>query len=211
LPGGDAAIRRPYRTALAHLWAAGVDWDEDLPSVAAASPQERTIMAQQLERKVNTVPTSSSGRLFDAVSSLAGVRQEINYEAQAAIELETLVDEDVGKAYEFGLRETIDSAPLIRAVVADVRADVPSGVIAAKFHNGLAAMIRDVCVHLREKNNLNEVVLSGGVFQNVALLGRALPLLRKSGFTVYTHHLVPPNDGGLSLGQAVIAAVKARK
>jgi hydrogenase maturation protein HypF len=211
LPGGDAAIRRPYRTALAHLWAAGVDWDKDLPSVAAASPEERTILAQQLERRVNTVQTSSSGRLFDAVSSLAGVRQEINYEAQAAIELEALVEEDVKEAYEFAVEEAIDSAPLIRAVVSDVKSGVPSGVIAAKFHNGMAAMIRDVCVRLREESDLNEVVLSGGVFQNVALLERVLPLLRVSGFTVYTHHLVPPNDGGLSLGQAMIAAVKARR
>jgi hydrogenase maturation protein HypF len=209
LPGGDAAIRRPYRTALAHLWAAGVDWDEDLPSVAAASPEERTILVQQLERRVNTVQTSSSGRLFDAVSSLAGVRQEINYEAQAAIELETLVNEDVNEVYEFALEKAIDSAPLIRAVVSDVKSGVPSGVIAAKFHNGMAAMIHDVCVYVREESDLNEVVLSGGVFQNVALLERVLPLLRTSGFTVYTHHLVPPNDGGLSLGQAMIAAVKA--
>ena len=211
LPGGDAAIRRPYRTALAHMWAAGVDWNEDLPSVAAAPPEERTILAQQLERKVNTVQTSSSGRLFDAISSLAGVRQEINYEAQAAIELEALVEEDVKEAYEFAVGDVIDSAPLIRAVVADVRSEVPSGVIAAKFHNGVAAMIRDVCAHLREQSDLNEVVLSGGVFQNVALLKRVLSLLRASGFTVYTHHLVPPNDGGLSLGQAVIAAVKGRR
>jgi hydrogenase maturation protein HypF len=209
LPGGDAAILRPYRTALAHLWAAGVDWDEDLPSVAAASPEERTILVQQLERRVNTVQTSSSGRLFDAVSSLAGVRQEINYEAQAAIELETLVNEDVNEVYEFALEKAIDSAPLIRAVVSDVKSGVPSGVIAAKFHNGMAAMIHDVCVYVREESDLNEVVLSGGVFQNVALLERVLPLLRTSGFTVYTHHLVPPNDGGLSLGQAMIAAVKA--
>jgi hydrogenase maturation protein HypF len=139
------------------------------------------------------------------------VRQEINYEAQAAIELEALVEEDVKEAYEFAVEEAIDSAPLIRAVVSDVKSGVPSGVIAAKFHNGMAAMIRDVCVRLREESDLNEVVLSGGVFQNVALLERVLPLLRVSGFTVYTHHLVPPNDGGLSLGQAMIAAVKARR
>jgi hydrogenase maturation protein HypF len=211
LPGGDAAIRRPYRTALAHLWAAGVDWDQELPPVIAASPEERTILAQQLKREVNTVPTSSSGRLFDAISSLAGVRQEINYEAQAAIELETLVDKGVEGGYEFGLGEGIDSTPLIRAVAADVKSGVPPGVIAAKFHNGVATMIRDVCVHLREESDLNQVVLSGGVFQNVALLERVLPLLRASGFAVYTHHLVPPNDGGLSLGQAVIAAVKGRR
>jgi hydrogenase maturation protein HypF len=219
LPGGDAAIRRPYRIALAHLWAAGMAWDEDLPPVAAASPAERRVMTQQLERGVNTVPTSSSGRLFDAVSALAGIRQEINYEAQAAIELENLVESGENGAYTFDLmlsatRDTpdamqIDSAPVIHDVVGDVRADIPSTVIAAKFHNGMAAMIRDVCVRLRKENDLDEVALSGGVFQNLALLGRAVPLLRGAGFTVYTHHLVPPNDGGLSLGQAVIAAAKS--
>jgi hydrogenase maturation protein HypF len=214
LPGGDAAIRRPYRIALAHLYAAGVDWDEDLPSVQAAPADERRILLQQLERRVNTVPTSSSGRLFDAVSSLAGVRQEINYEAQAAIELEVLAKEGIEEAYTFEYSaeeadvQTIDATPLIRAVVADVQNNEPSGVIAAKFHNGLALMIRDTCVRLREETGLNEVALSGGVFQNVTLLTNVVPLLREAGFTVYTHRLVPPNDGGLSLGQAMIAAAK---
>jgi hydrogenase maturation protein HypF len=218
LPGGDAAIRRPYRIALAHLWAAGVPWDEDLPPVAAASPAERRIVAQQLEGGVNTVPTSSSGRLFDAVSALAGVRQKINYEAQAAIELEDLVEAGETAAYAFdlilpGTDDTqgaiqIDPGPVIRDVVGDVRAGIPPTVIAARFHNGLALMIRDVCVRLREESDLNEVALSGGVFQNITLLGCVLPLLREAGFTVYTHQLVPPNDGGLSLGQAMIAAAK---
>jgi len=209
LPGGDASIRRPYRIALAHLWAAGLDWDEILPPVQAASLEERTILAQQLDREVNTVPTSSSGRLFDAVSSLTGVRQEINYEAQAAIELESLVDDSVTDAYAFAQGREIDASPLIRDVVADVKSGVATGVIGAKFHNGLALMIRDTCILLRKATGLNEVALSGGVFQNVSLLERVLPLLRDADFAVYTHRLVPPNDGGLSLGQAVVAAVKA--
>jgi hydrogenase maturation protein HypF len=218
LPGGDAAIRRPYRIALAYLWAAGVAWDDDLPPVSAASPAERRVMARQLEQGVNTVPTSSSGRLFDAVSALAGVRQEINYEAQAAIELENLVEPRETDAYAFDLipsttRGTqdaiqIDSASVIRSVVHDVRVGIPAAVIASKFHNGLATMVRDVCIQLREANDLNEVALSGGVFQNTTLLRQVVPLLREAGFTVYMHQLVPPNDGGLSLGQAVIAAVK---
>ncbi len=206
LPGGDAAIRRPYRTALAHLWAAGIPWEEDLPPVAVVSSAERTVLARQLERELNIVPTSSIGRLFDAVSALAGVRQEINYEAQAAIELEMLVEEGAEEAYPFNLGEEIAPAPCIRAVVADVRAGMPAGVIAARFHNGLALMIRDVCRRLREETGLNEVVLSGGVFQNVTLLGKAVPLLREAGFTIHTHHLVPPNDACISLGQAVIAS-----
>ncbi len=209
LPGGDAAIRHPYRIALAHLWAAGEPWDEALASVRAASETEREILNRQLERQVNTVETSSSGRLFDAVSSLVGVRQEINYEAQAAIELEALVAPDTADAYGFGLGREIDCAPVIRAVVSDVKAGVPRAVIAARFHQGVAQMIDTVCVHVREKTGLNEVALSGGVFQNVTLLARVLPLLRARGFTIYTHHLVPPNDGGLSLGQAVIAAVRS--
>ncbi len=224
LPGGDGAIRRPYRIALAYLWAAGVPWDDDLPPVAAASAVERRVLARQLERELNSVPTSSTGRLFDAVSALAGVRQEVNYEAQAAIELEMLVRADEAGAYRFGITvpaprashlaprnsqfASIDTRPVIHAVVADVRAGVEPGVIAARFHNGLAAMTRDVCVLLRQETGLSEVALSGGVFQNVTLLDLVVPLLREAGFTVYTHRLVPPNDGGISLGQAMVAGVQ---
>ena len=213
LPGGDAAIRRPYRTALAHLWAAGVPWTEVLPPVSAAPSAERTVPAQQLERGLNTVPTSSIGRLFDAASALAGVCQEINYEAQAAIELETLVEEDITEAYPFDLgldlgKGELDPAPCIRAVVADVQAGVPANVIATKFHNGLVVMVRDVCLRLREETGLNEIALSGGVFQNVTLLRKAVPLLQEAGFTVYTHRLVPPNDACISLGQAMVASVR---
>jgi hydrogenase maturation protein HypF len=205
LPGADAAIRRPYRVALAHLREAGIPWDEGLPPVATASPGEREVLAQQLARQLNVVPTSSIGRLFDAVSALAGVRQEVNYEAQAAIELEMLVADGVDAAYAFDLAGAIDPSPVIRGVVADVRSGVPVSVVAAKFHNGLAQMIHDVCLWLRDETTIDEVILSGGVFQNVTLLERALPLLRDAGFTVYTHRLVPPNDGGISLGQAVVA------
>jgi hydrogenase maturation protein HypF len=198
--------------------------------VAAAPLAERTILAQQLERALNVVSTSSVGRLFDAVSALAGVRQEINYEAQAAIELENLVRGDETDAYSFKLvshaaRDTlhasrftfhvpritqIDPTPVVHAVVADVRAGVPAGVIATRFHNGLALMVRDVCLRLWEETGLDEVALSGGVFQNVTLLGKVVPILQEGGFTVYTHHLVPPNDGGISLGQAVVAIVESQ-
>jgi hydrogenase maturation protein HypF len=208
LPGGDAAIRRPYRTALAHLWAAGLAWDDELPAVAAAPLSERVILEQQLRREVGVIPTSSVGRLFDAVSALAGVCQEINYEAQAAIELEMLVAGSVesGEAYPFHLTdEEVDPAPCIGAVVADVRAGVPASLIAARFHQGLAHMIRDVCLLIRKETGLWDVAFSGGVFQNVTLLGMILPLLDEAGFTVYIHRLVPPNDACVSLGQAVVA------
>jgi hydrogenase maturation protein HypF len=211
LPGGDAAIRRPYRIALAHLHEAGIPWDEDLPPVQAAESSELEILARQLERGVNTVPTSSIGRLFDAVSALAGVRQEVNYEAQAAIELEMLVEDGVEGSYRFGVAEEIDPGPVLRAVIEDLRAGVSQDTIAAKFHTGLAEMVRDVCISLREETGLQGVALSGGVFQNLTLLSRTVPLLEAAGFQVYTHRLVPPNDGGISLGQAMVASAQWRE
>jgi hydrogenase maturation protein HypF len=223
LPGGDAAIRHPYRTALAHLWHALGSFDLDLPPVHAATTEERRILLRQLEGGLNAPPTSSIGRLFDAVAAIVGVRQSVNYEAQAAIELENLAAESIADTYLWDIQRmtndqrpttkepgrssqwVLDPAPLIRAVVADVQVGVPVPVIAAKFHNAMADLVRDVCVRLRRETGLNEVALSGGVWQNVTLLGKTLDRLAADNFVVYTHRLVPPNDGGLSLGQAVIA------
>ncbi|HEY4691446.1 MAG TPA: carbamoyltransferase HypF [Anaerolineae bacterium] len=214
LPGGDAATRHPYRVALSYLHQAGIEWTGDLAPVVAASPAERAAIARQIESGLNTLPTSSVGRLFDALSSIAGVRQSANYEGQAAIEFEALADAAERGEYEFEvIRRTeaagsnqfsVSAVPVIRAAVNDVRAGVPAPVISARFHNGLAAMLRDVCLALREERGLNEVALSGGVFQNVTLLKRVLDLLRAANFTVYTHRIVPPNDGGLALGQAMV-------
>jgi len=215
LPGGDAAVRRPYRVALACLWAAGIAWEEDLAPVQAASKEERSVLLRQLERSLGTVATSSMGRLFDAVSALAGVRQEVTYEAQAAMELEGMVDPGEEEGYPFRVDDRsdgpwlVDPWPAIRAVVADVRAGVPAGRIAARFHNGVAHMIAEVCLRAHRATGVDQVVLSGGVFQNVTLLGLVVPLLSRGGLTVWTHHRVPPNDGGISLGQAVVAAARA--
>jgi hydrogenase maturation protein HypF len=135
------------------------------------------------------------------------VRQEVNYEGQAAIEFEALADKSDEGVYSFEIesdRVKIDG--VIRAVVADVRSSVPTSLISARFHNGLAALVLNVCERIRSERGLQEVALSGGVWQNVTLLQKALDRLRAAGFTMYVHHLVPPNDGGLALGQAVIAA-----
>ncbi|RME45286.1 MAG: carbamoyltransferase HypF, partial [Caldilineae bacterium] len=209
LPGGDAAIKRPYRVALAHLWAAGVDWDERLSPVAACPPVERGVLRRQLETGFNTVPTSSMGRLFDAVASLAGVRQTITYEAQAAIEFEALLAAAAEGAYRFDLQSAqsdlqflIDPAPVIRQAAADARAGVPAPVIAARFHRAVADLILRVSLHVRRAAGLKRVALTGGVFQNVTLLALATNALRAEGFEVLTHRRVPPNDGGLALGQA---------
>ncbi|MBN1564079.1 MAG: carbamoyltransferase HypF [Anaerolineae bacterium] len=214
LPGGDAATQRPYRTALAHLWQAGIAWDDDLPPIKHADSQERTIIRQQIERKINAPLTSSMGRLFDATAALAGVLQVVTYEAQGAIQLEAQVDESESGSYIFDLLEPnnpqtpwlIDPAPVLRSVRDDLRGGVAVPVIAARFHNSVADMIRDMCIITRRTTGIKAAVLSGGVFQNATLYQKTIPRLEEIGMTVYTHHLVPPNDGGLALGQAAIAA-----
>lgn len=220
LPGGDAAIKRPYRTALAHLWAAGVPWEESLPPVAACPTVERGIIHRQLESGLNSVPTSSFGRLFDAVASLIGIRQTITYEAQAAIELEAIMAPAVTEQYEFGLTvprsptETtwqIEAGPVIQAIVSDLRATVPVAIISAKFHLAVAQVVLQIAQSLRERKILNQVALSGGVFQNITLLSLTSRLLRANKFVVLSHRLIPPNDGGLALGQAVVANFQHRQ
>ncbi|MEZ5426679.1 MAG: carbamoyltransferase HypF [Pyrinomonadaceae bacterium] len=209
LAGGDASIKRPYRVALSLLREAGVDWDERLDCVSFCSRTEQKILAKQLENDLNVVPTSSFGRLFDAVAALAGVRQQITYEAQAAIEFEAMLDEKAGQSYEFDLieRDTIliDWKNMIKAVAEDVLNAVPVPLISAGFHNAAAGLILKLSLMMREKFNLNRVALSGGCFQNVVLLRRAIRLLSDRDFEVFTHRKVPPNDGGLALGQAVVA------
>lgn len=220
LPGGDAAVHRPYRMALAHLRAAGLARTPDLPCVAACPPDELHVLERQLERGLNCVPTSSMGRLFDAVSSLAGVCHHAGYEAQAAIELEAAALEAsaAGPGYAFGLRVperpgagpvVADPAPLLTAVVADVRAGREPGLIAAGFHAGVTALVAELCALARERHGLDTVALTGGVFANTLLSSACARTLRASGFTVLRHGRVPPNDGGLSLGQLMVAAAAA--
>ncbi|WP_280352250.1 carbamoyltransferase HypF [Nocardia abscessus] len=205
LAGGDLAVRRPYRMALAHLRAAGIDWDEDIPAVAACPPAERSVLAHQFRTGLGCAPTSSMGRLFDAVSSLCGVRHVVDYEAQAAIELEGLsrAGAEGATAYRFPLADgdpaVIDPAPVLAAVVADVRAGAPASVVGARFHAALARLVLDLAVLYAAPATV--VALSGGVFQNALLLARSCALLRDNGFTVITHRRLPPNDGGLAFGQ----------
>jgi hydrogenase maturation protein HypF len=214
LPGGDTATLRPYRTALAHLWSAGIAWEHDLPPVQSADNQEQGIIRQQLEKRLNAPLTSSMGRLFDAVAALTGILQVVTYEAQAAIWLEAQSDPGETASYAFEIvrqdgdsaPRLIDPGPALRALVADYRNGVPAPRIAARFHNGVADMIRDICQVARDATGIKSVVLSGGVFQNATLHRLTVPRLEAAGFAVYTHRLVPPNDGGLALGQAAIAA-----
>ena len=211
LPGGDAAVRRPYRMAMAHLWAAGIPWNPDLPPVLAASPEERRVLLSQLEQSLNVVPTSSMGRLFDAVSALIGVRQEVTYEAQAAIELETVADSTDDDHYTFDVGDTvIDPAPVLISVIRDMEQGVPVGIVSMRFHRAVVNAIVRVAAALRDREGISTIGLSGGVFQNVTLTGLARRSLEEKGFRVLTHRLVPPNDGGLALGQAMVASARVR-
>jgi hydrogenase maturation protein HypF len=195
--------------SLAHLWAAGIAWDPDLAPVAACPPDERRALAHQLGTNLGCVPTSSMGRLFDAVSSLAGVRHIADYEAQAAIELEGLSrDSDCGdRTYAFGIDRSgetalIDPTPVLQAVVKDRRASVAAGVIGARFHCAVADLIVDLTIE--QGGARQTVALSGGVFQNALLLTLTLGKLRARGIQAMTHRRVPPNDGGIALGQLLI-------
>ena len=164
-----------------------------------------------LAHGVNTVETSSCGRLFDAVASLIGLRQETNFEGQAAIELESIAAEGVAESYPFALESAdVDFRPAIEHIVAGVRAGVPPPLIAARFHNAVAEAIVEVCRRIRAGEKLNRVCLSGGTFQNMKLLAHTLAGLRKLEFEVFIHTQVPPNDGGIALGQAVIATEALR-
>lgn len=211
LPGGDASTRRPARIACAYLLASDLTLAADLPPVAELGETEQRILQRQIERSINTPLTSSMGRLFDAVSSLLGICQTTTYEGQAAIELEAIVDPDESGLYPLSETDTgIDPAPLLAQIIADLRAGIPPARIAARFHNSVAQMIADVCQRLASETGITDVALSGGVFQNTTLLEKTVPLLEAAGLTVYTHRQVPPNDGGLALGQAVIAFVQSQ-
>ncbi len=199
LAGGDQAVKEPWRMALAHLWAAGLSWQEELAPVrAAANP---ALFARQLERSLNSVPTTSVGRLFDAVASLVGLRQQVDYEAQAAIELEALADRDAPGSYPFA--PPLDPTPALGALLEDLERDVPPSVISMRFHRGLPEAVVSACQSLAKPL---PVALSGGVFANVVLLELVVSGLEENGFHVLTHRLVPPNDGGLALGQLAIGA-----
>ncbi|WP_432840247.1 carbamoyltransferase HypF [Dactylosporangium sp. CA-092794] len=215
LPGGDAAVRNPCRTALAYLAAAGAGWDPDLPPVAACDPAELSVVRRQLA--TSAMRSSSMGRLFDAVASLLGVRQRIGYEAQAAIELEDLAGSGAGNPAAplppFGLTGDglLDHRPVIRGLIERVRAGADRAALAEAFHRAVADAVVAGATRAAEATGVRTVGLTGGVFQNVRLTRLCRDRLGAAGFAVLTHRLVPPNDGGLALGQAVVAGFVAAR
>ena len=218
MPGGDKAIRAPWRMALAHLLDAGA---ENAPLKARHLREEVGTIEKMLERRFNSPMTSSAGRLFDAVASLAGVRDCVSYEGQAAVELEWLATEvaaagaypfevvDAGSGSSTELMLVVDTRPLIAAVAEEAGKGVAAALIGRRFHTTLCDLIVTVCERLRDATGLGTVVLSGGVFLNALLTGEVHARLQGLGFRAYRHRRVPPNDGGLSLGQLAIAARQA--
>jgi len=213
MPGGDAAAREPYRMAISllHQLHGGELFDLPLPFLSAVPKDQQKLFLQILRKGINSPLTSSCGRLFDAVAAVLGIRNRMSYEGQAAIELEGEAEKGhCAVPYDFGMQNdgdgiVLDWLPLLQGVVEDQLAGRRRCDIAAAFHHTLALAAVAVCREIRSDSDLDRVVLSGGVFQNRLLSEELVILLEKDGFTVYTHRLVPPNDGGLALGQAIIA------
>jgi hydrogenase maturation protein HypF len=213
LPGGEAAIRAPVRLALAALVAA----EAPLAPLAALGARKLALLRALIERRVAAPRATGAGRWFDAVAALLGVRWEISYEGQAAIELEALAASGAHAPYDFAIdaREgapfEIRLAPTIRAIVDELRSGAPRAVIAARFHETMSRAIEAACARVRAETGLVTVALSGGCFQNRLLTERALALLSAAGFEALVHRRVPPNDGGVALGQAAVASARASR
>jgi hydrogenase maturation protein HypF len=210
LPGGDAAVRQPWRMALSYLRDTfGLQMPRDLECFRTVVEKQVELVDTMISRQIQTVQTSSCGRLFDAVAALVGLASEVTFEGQAAIALEMAAVSGIDGRYPFEIEDVepmiLDFRPMIEAIVTDISAGKQRGEIAARFHNTLSAAIVEMCCHIRRSSALDRVCLSGGTFQNLYLLNRTVVELRRRGFGVFLHAMVPANDGGISLGQAVIA------
>ena len=218
LPGGEKAIKEPWRVAASLLYRIyGHDMMKlEIDFIKLLDKDKWGIIQNMLEKKINTPLSSSVGRLFDVVSALTGVRRNVYYEGQAAIELEMKADPGESGEYEYGIKEYNEKQEilletLIKCIVSDIKAGVGVEKISARFHNTIARIALDMCIYMREVKGINSVALSGGVFQNIFLLQRIYDLLTRQDFSVYTHQRVPTNDGGIALGQTVIASEIMKK
>jgi hydrogenase maturation protein HypF len=216
LPGGDAAVAEPWRTAVAYLHAAvGPEWTNlDIPFVKRMDMRRARVVVQMIAGRVNTPFTTSAGRLFDAVASLLGICDRNTHEGQAPMELEAAADEGVTNALPCEIRREnsvflLEPRSYIRSIVERLRENAPAEAISAEFHNGLRDGVVGMCERIREAEKISCVALSGGVFQNKLLFERTVRELERKDFRVLTHQLVPPNDGCIALGQAAVARARA--
>jgi hydrogenase maturation protein HypF len=210
LPGGDAAVREPWRMACAWITES---LGEDQPPLPGIAPDRWRAVARMSRSGVSAPVTTSAGRLFDAVAAICGIRATVNYEGQAAAELEAAAWRDERGTYELPLSEgeaaaplVLDARELVRAVLRDARRGDPAGAISARFHRGLAAATASACGRIAAGRGLDTVVLSGGVFQNRLLLEMTRDALEQAGLHVLVPEVLPPNDGGIAYGQAAVAA-----
>jgi len=219
LPGGDAAVHEPWTIGAVYLQKAFGDafLDLDIPFVHQIDRNKWSMISSMIQHDINSPLTSSMGRLFDAVAALIGLRNKVQYEGQAAIELEIVAEKTEastgGYRYNLvaGAPMTLDVIPMIREVVSDLQQDTPISQIAGRFHRTIAEMLAQTCLRAREQTGLETVALSGGVFQNKLLLEQLMARLAEVKLQVYINRRVPPNDGGISLGQAAVAAARVHK
>src|SRR3989339_474035 len=230
MPGGEQAIKEPWRMAISYLYQI---YGNDIPSIITpltphfAGETKTTldhpkikVLLKMLSQRIHCPLTSSMGRLFDGVASLLDLQHSVNYEGQAAIKLESIVDEHIIEHYPFDINSNVGTRcsvsfiiqwqPVIKKIIEDMQHKTSIPIISARFHNSVVEMVVQVCTMLRNSKGINDIVLSGGIFQNNFLLSRLVKKLKLQGFTVYSHKKVPSNDGGISLGQAVIASERSK-
>jgi len=215
IPGGDAAVRQPWRMARSYLRDSFGSQMPDMACFQAVPPRKLELLDKIMAQQIQTVETSSCGRLFDAVAALAGLATEVTFEGEAAIALEMAAVPGINERYGFeiepGEPAVLDTRPTLIAVVGDLARGRRSGEVSACFHNTLSVAIVELCSRIQKSDALNRVCLSGGTFQNVYLLERTVIELRRRGFEVFLHATIPANDGGIALGQALIAKEILRK
>ncbi|MBW2200511.1 MAG: carbamoyltransferase HypF, partial [Deltaproteobacteria bacterium] len=217
MPGGASAIKEPWRMAVSYLYDTFGEalWDLDLPVFNKISREKIKIIVEMIAKKINSPLTSSLGRLFDGVASIIGLRNQVHFEGQAAMELEMIAGAATSATYDWECTSNdiyrVLTKPIIRGVLRDVEKGIPPSQISSKFHMTLIRLFTALCDGIRKDTGLNQVALSGGVFQNSLLLTGLIASLENIRFEVSTHHRVPANDGGISLGQAVVAAATANR
>lgn len=221
MPGGDKAIKEPWRIGVSYLYRILGDRSSVIDAfkkreggISRIQEKEIEIVIKMIENGINSPLTSSAGMLFDAVSSIIGIKDEIAFEGEAAIKMEMKAERKCRGIYPYEINSEndimlIDASLIIAGVLKDIFLNMPRSLISVKFHNTIAEIILDVCCKIREETGLNITALSGAVFQNMLMLDKAVRGLEDKGFKVITHSRVPANDGGISLGQAVIAARKS--
>ncbi|MDD3726053.1 MAG: carbamoyltransferase HypF [Candidatus Ratteibacteria bacterium] len=211
LPGGEKAIREVWRIGFSLLFKTfGDDLLKSNIPFLKKYKKDAEIIIEMLKKDINCVPASSMGRLFDGVSAILDIRGIITYEAQAAIELEMEATKTDERNYPFDIKRidkmsVIDPAPMVREIVSDIGKGVSRGIISYRFHRTISTITTEICKRIKEEKHIYRVVLSGGVFQNTLLLNMVWNDLKQNGFSVFCHHNIPPNDAGISAGQAVIA------